>query len=147
MHLVIVGTTSIMLPTDFNLGRFCVWTLLWSRLLCQSRCDDVWTGGDVSELGVVGSPDVYISTITITTTIAYHPSVTPGDSIYTLQGCYGQGTDGSGGHPFGDEGSYTTPTIPSDQLTVEACVNACGALTPSNEGEDKYELAGVRNGK
>ncbi|KAI0385065.1 hypothetical protein F5Y04DRAFT_204708 [Hypomontagnella monticulosa] len=135
-----------MFPTDFNLSRFCVWILLWSGLLRQSRCDDVWTGEDVTELGVLGSPDVYVSTITITTTIAYHPAVTPGDSIYTLQGCYSQGTDGSG-HPFGDEGSYTTPTtIPSDQLTVEACVNACGSLSPPNGDADKYQLAGVGNG-
>ncbi|KAI2619561.1 hypothetical protein GGR54DRAFT_647733 [Hypoxylon sp. NC1633] len=141
-----VDTASKMYPTDFSSKRFCLQTLLWSGLLFKSRCENAGTGGDKSELGVLGSPAVHVSTITITTTIAYRPTLAPGDSTYSLLGCYRYGSDGSGGgHPFGERG-YTTPAIPPDKLTVNACFDGCASLRLLSESPDDYGFVGIRDG-
>ncbi|KAI1141191.1 hypothetical protein F5Y05DRAFT_301908 [Hypoxylon sp. FL0543] len=138
-----------MFPGDFSWKRLCTQTLVWSGLLFTSRCDDTWTeGGDVSEVGVLGSPVEVVSTITVTTMIAYNPTLAPGDSTYSLEGCYSHDTD-TGGHPFGQGqgwGYDTPPTVPLDELTIVACVNGCTALKPVGQILGHYQYIGLWNG-
>ncbi|KAI0172861.1 hypothetical protein GGR52DRAFT_425117 [Hypoxylon sp. FL1284] len=144
-----VYTAPIMFPIDFRSRHFCLQALLWSGLLFESRCDSVRMEGDRSELGVLGSPAVEYMTITITTTIAYRPTMAPGDSAYSLLGCYGhRAGDGRGGHPFGQEEDYTyaSPIIPPNRLTLHSCLEGCTALRSPDESLDQYEYVGLMNG-
>ncbi|KAI1778897.1 hypothetical protein F4818DRAFT_455145 [Hypoxylon cercidicola] len=129
-----------MFPIEFSSKRFCLRTLLWSGLLFESRCDSMWMEGHTSELGMLGSPVVDYLTITITTTIAYKPTLAPGDSTYSLLGCYGLD---SGRHPFEHKEGYASPTIPPDKFTIGACLEECAVL---KESSDHYEYAGLMNG-
>ncbi|KAI1760728.1 hypothetical protein GGR53DRAFT_63915 [Hypoxylon sp. FL1150] len=132
-----------MLPKEFSSTRFCLRALLWSGLLFGSRCDDNSIEGDRTEMGMVGSPVEY-STITITTTIAYKPTLAPGDSTYSLFGCYGW--DSKGGHLLGQDEGYAIPIVPPGKMTVDACLEGCATLKPSLESSDHYEYAGLMNG-
>lgn len=105
--------------------------------------------GDKTEMGMLGSPVEHI-TVTITTTIAYKPKPTPtlapGDSIYSLLGCYGRGAgDSKGGHPFGNGEGYASPIIPPDKMTIDACLKRCAAMKP-RKSSGCYEYAGLMNG-
>ncbi|OTA92953.1 hypothetical protein M434DRAFT_396090 [Hypoxylon sp. CO27-5] len=140
-----------MVPADFSWKRFCIQTLVWSGLLFKLRCDDAWTEeGGTSELGVLGSPTEPVVIVTITTTIAYNPTLAPGDSTYSLVGCYSQeNTDSGGGHPFGHGqgwGYDTPPTVPLDKLTIGACVKGCLGLEPLGNAVGHYRYIGLRNG-
>ncbi|KAI1401605.1 hypothetical protein F4819DRAFT_316922 [Hypoxylon fuscum] len=137
-----------MFPTDFRSKRFCLQVLIWSRLFFTSRCDGNLMGGHTSELGVLGSPVVHLSTITITTTIAYNPTLAPGDSTYLLLGCYSQPDDNSrGGHPFGQGEDYTAPAVSPDELTIDACLDGCASLRLRNDASNDYIYAGLKNGR
>ncbi|KAI0113861.1 hypothetical protein F4776DRAFT_667023 [Hypoxylon sp. NC0597] len=140
-----------MVPADFSWKRFCIQTLVWSGLLFKLRCDDAWTEeGGTSELGVLGSPTEPVVILTITTTIAYNPTLAPGDSAYSLVGCYSQDNTGSGGgHPFGQGqgwGYDTPPTVPLDKLTIGDCVKGCLGLKPVGQVSDHFKYVGLRNG-
>ncbi|KAI2781279.1 hypothetical protein F4815DRAFT_444458 [Daldinia loculata] len=142
-----------IVSADFNFKRTCLQTLLWTGLLFQSRCDNEWTGGSTSELGILGPPIVHL-TITITTTIAYNPAAAPPDSMYSLLGCYGRGAGagaGAGnreGNLFGKEGDYVVlTTVPDDQFTIRACLEGCDELDPPKKTSDHYGLVGLSNGR
>ncbi|KAI1417394.1 hypothetical protein F5Y13DRAFT_84487 [Hypoxylon sp. FL1857] len=140
-----------MVPVDFSWKRICVQILVWSGLLFKSRCDDAWTEeGGASELGVLGSPVQMVTTVTVTTTIASNPTLAPGDSTYSLVGCYSQNnSDSGGGHPFGEGqgwGYDTPPTVPLDKLTTAACVKGCMALRPVEEILDNFKYMGLWDG-
>ncbi|KAI0845858.1 hypothetical protein F5Y00DRAFT_265192 [Daldinia vernicosa] len=133
-----------------NFKRTCLQTLLWSGLLFQSSCDSEWTGGSTSELGILGPPILHISTITITTTIAYNPAAAPPDSMYSLLGCYsrGQGPGNPKGNLFGKEGDYVVlAALPDGQLTIRACLEGCDELDPPKKTADHYGLVGLSNGR
>ncbi|OTB15455.1 hypothetical protein K445DRAFT_318300 [Daldinia sp. EC12] len=138
---------STIFSTNLNFKRTWLQTLLWARLPFQSRCDNEWTGGSTSELGILGSPIPHISTITITTTLAYNPTLTPKDSMYSLLGCYSRGAGPPGANLFGEEDDYVVPTkVPPDKLTISACLEACTSLDPLKKTSDHYELVGLSNG-
>ncbi|KAI1798722.1 hypothetical protein F4811DRAFT_165154 [Daldinia bambusicola] len=139
---------STMLSTNFNFKRTWLQALFWTRLLFQSLCDNnVWTGGSTSELGIFGSPALHISTITITTTLAYNPAIAPQDSMFSLLGCYSRGAGPPGGNLFGTDDDYVIPTkVPPDKLTISACLEACTALDPPKKTSDHYGLVGLSNG-
>ncbi|KAI0112979.1 hypothetical protein F4814DRAFT_449427 [Daldinia grandis] len=137
-----------IVSTDFNFKRTCLQTLLWSGLLFQSRCDNEWAGGSTSELGVLGSPIIHTSTITLTTTIAYNPAAAPPDSMYSLLGCYGLDTGDPEGNLFGKDGDYVVPAaVPDGQLTIRACLEGCDNLVPLKKSSDHYRLVGLSNGR
>ncbi|KAI8627001.1 hypothetical protein F5Y19DRAFT_487286 [Xylariaceae sp. FL1651] len=86
------------------------------------------------------------STITITTTIAYKPSLIPGDSKYTLIGCYSQPT-GNGGRIFGaDEHDACSDKVPPDNLTIDGCLEGCGSSPQPSNRTKLYIYVGLING-
>ncbi|TGJ78168.1 hypothetical protein E0Z10_g10596 [Xylaria hypoxylon] len=127
-----------MFRSDFIAKRFCLWTLIWSGFPGQARTD----------LLVIGTPPgrTVKSTITITTTITYKPSLVPGNSQYTLVGCYGQlHTDG--GHIFGpDDYDVCLDKVASGNLTIDGCLRGCGSAAPPKNETETYVYAGLRNG-
>ncbi|KAI1472411.1 uncharacterized protein F4812DRAFT_11945 [Daldinia caldariorum] len=139
---------STTLSTASNFKRTWLQVFLWTRLLFQSLCDNVWTGGSTSELGIFGSPAFHVSTITITTTLAYNPSLAPQGSMFSLLGCYSRGAGSPEGNLFGKDGDdYAVPTkVPPDKLTISACLEACTALIPPKKTSDHYGLVGLSNG-
>ncbi|KAI1379132.1 hypothetical protein F4677DRAFT_359081 [Hypoxylon crocopeplum] len=135
-----------MFATDFSSKRLCLRALLWGGLLFKAQCGNAREGGSRSELGVLGSPVGPFGTVTVTTTIAYKPTLAPGDSTYSLLGCY-SGISG-GGPPFGRGGSHTIPaTVPLDKLTISACLDACASLRLLHGSPDDYGIVGLRNGR
>ncbi|KAI5860658.1 hypothetical protein GGS23DRAFT_219029 [Durotheca rogersii] len=121
---------------------------LWSALLFTSRCDEIATGIHTSELGFLGSPTVQLPTVTITTTLAYKPTLAPGNSVYSLLGCYSCGSSGSGdGAPFGP-GPRTTAVVGSPyKFTAGACLEMCASLSaPDWKASKHYAYAGLRSG-
>ncbi|KAI0010452.1 hypothetical protein F4779DRAFT_307277 [Xylariaceae sp. FL0662B] len=133
-----------MTPLDFRSKRFRLRALLWSGLLFGSQCEYTWTGGSTSEVLVLGSPVIHIPTITITTTIAYRPTLVPGDAKYTLLGCYSQPGGNSGGCALSQE--ISPETVSERNLTIGACLEGCASLTPPNKTSEYYAYVGLRNG-
>jgi hypothetical protein len=142
---------------DFSTKQLCLRVLLWSGLLFPSRCDDVPpTGQTKTELLVIGAPlpvptstttSTSTSTVTITTTIAYKPSLIPGDSQYTLLGCY-RYPAGKGPGIFGsDVYDACSDKVQPDNLTIDGCLGGCGSATPPSNGTTLYVYAGLRNGR
>ncbi|KAF3019737.1 hypothetical protein E8E14_009875 [Neopestalotiopsis sp. 37M] len=89
------------------------------------------------------------TTRTTTVTIAYKPTLVPGDVKYDLLGCYGQsGLDGAGGHPFGKESDFASPSsVNTTELTVYSCLQGCFALSPPKGGSaDHFKYTGMKNG-
>ncbi|CAJ2503444.1 Uu.00g108380.m01.CDS01 [Anthostomella pinea] len=134
----------------FSAKRFCLQALLWSGLLfAPGRCDggnEASIEGAHNELLVIGTPVAHLSTITITTTIAYKPTLIPGAAAYSLLGCYGQ-PDDTGGHVFGADEHYACPdTVPAAKLTIQACLEGCSSLPVPSNGSEHYTYAGLRNG-
>ncbi|RYP89718.1 hypothetical protein DL770_004159 [Monosporascus sp. CRB-9-2] len=135
--------------SDFDAKRFCLRSLRWSGLLLLgSRTEATASSGDplvgTEPPLMLGSPTVRYATRTVTVTIAYKPTLMPGDATYTLLGCYGEsGT----GHAFGQEGRYAVPgEIPADNLTILACFQGCAGLKPPNGSLGQYAYVGVQNG-
>ncbi|RYO75006.1 hypothetical protein DL766_008179 [Monosporascus sp. MC13-8B] len=79
---------------------------------------------------MLGSPTLRYATRTVTLTIAYKPTLMPGDVTYTLLGCYGEP---STGHAFGQEGQYAVPgELPAENVTIMTCFQGCADLKPPN---------------
>ncbi|KAI1328206.1 hypothetical protein F5Y16DRAFT_162390 [Xylariaceae sp. FL0255] len=142
-----------MFLSDFDAKRIHLQALAWSGLLfILSRADDEPGSYTTSEVLVLGAPSgltttsTWTSTITITTTISYSLTIAPGDSNYTLLGCYSQPT-GNGGEVFGPDGyDACSDMVPSENLTVDSCLEGCGSLAPPNNASEVYTYAGLRNG-
>ncbi|KAI1258985.1 hypothetical protein F5Y18DRAFT_321900 [Xylariaceae sp. FL1019] len=141
-----------MFPSNLTTKRLWYQSLIWSGLLFGSRCDDTPpAGGTESDLLVIGSPTLtttstITSTITITTTIAYSPTLAPGNSNYTVIGCYAQPTS-NGGHIFGT-GEYDacSDKVPPENLTIDGCLDGCASLTPKDSKNGLYTYVGLKNG-
>ncbi|KAF2970516.1 hypothetical protein GQX73_g3022 [Xylaria multiplex] len=115
-----------MSPFDSSAKWLCLWTLMWGGFLARATTE------------LLGTPSVPTikSTITITTTVTYKPSLLPGNSQYTLVGCYSQpSTDG--GHIFGpDDYDASLYNIAPGNLTVDGCLGSCRSeAAPKNETE------------
>jgi len=157
---------SISLLPDISAKKKRKWlgVLLWSSFLFSGLlCDDapgppppVTAAGDQDQ--ALTSTATKTSTITITTTIAYKPSLIPGNSDYTLLGCYSQptGTGKGGGSIF--VSSEQDAGVPADNLTISGCLEGCASASEKgNDGKgndkdkDKYSIpyiyAGLRNGR
>ncbi|KAI8966451.1 hypothetical protein F5Y11DRAFT_354335 [Daldinia sp. FL1419] len=141
---------STMVSAEINYRKDFLKTLLWSGLLFHASCDNEWAGGSTSELGMLGPPPtpvVHVSTVTVTTTIAYNPAATPTGSLYSLLGCYSR-PPGDEGSIFGKEGGSTVPVkVPLDKLTVRACLEGCADQHPPKKTTEHYGFVGVSNGR
>ncbi|KAK5627067.1 hypothetical protein RRF57_002782 [Xylaria bambusicola] len=123
--------------------RLYLWMLIWIGLPAQAK----------TEILVIGTPiipttSVLTSTITLTTTVEYRPSLIPGNSQYTLVGCYSS-LPKDGGHIFGpDDYDAVSEDKPlRGNLTIDSCLQGCGsAVSPKVEAET-YIYAGLRNGR
>ncbi|KAI1120796.1 hypothetical protein F5Y10DRAFT_283008 [Nemania abortiva] len=133
-----------MFLSEFSTKHICLRTLLWSGLVFSSLCSDEPPGPTTSELGVVGPPPAstttLTSTITVTKTLGYVPSLIPGNSQYGLVGCYSPPSS-DGGYIFGanDHNASSSPT-------VDDCLKSCGSAAPPSKGTELYMYAGLRNG-
>jgi hypothetical protein len=139
--------------SDFNI-RLHFRTLLWGSLLFTSHSQAAAAGTStrctLTSLVVVGTPIQHAPlTRTVTVTVAYKPTLSPGDSSYKLVGCYGQtGLDGKGAHPFGTEKDFASPTTVDERnLTVGACLNGCNSLKPPNGTIEHFPYVGLKNGR
>ncbi|KAK8102725.1 hypothetical protein PG984_015871 [Apiospora sp. TS-2023a] len=108
------------------------------------------SGVSTSEVLEVGPPPTkhYVGTVTrtVTITIAYKPTLAPGDPTYSLLGCYGH-TGFEGVHPFGKEQDYASPpSLDAKNVTVAACLEGCAKLPSPNKGIEQFMYAGLRNG-
>lgn len=88
------------------------------------------------------------TTRTTTVTVEYKPTLVPGDAKYDLLGCYGHsGLDGSGGHPFGKESDFASPSsVNTTELTAYSCLQGCFGLAPPKGSADHFKHAGMKNG-
>ncbi|KAK7917179.1 hypothetical protein PG985_010787 [Apiospora marii] len=107
-------------------------------------------GVSTSEILEIGPPptkhDVGTVTRTVTITIAYKPTLAPGDPTYSLLGCYGH-TGFEGVHPFGKEQDYASPpSLDAKNVTVAACLEGCGKLPSPNKTAGQFIYAGLKNG-
>ncbi|KAI1178893.1 hypothetical protein F4777DRAFT_39743 [Nemania sp. FL0916] len=141
-----------MRTTDFNAQRFWTAALLWSGLFCHSLCDDAPPGVTETELLILGSPPAHestetlTSTVTVTQTIAYKPTLVPGNSQYTLLGCYAQ-SSGDGGHVFGPDGlDVKSNNVGPDNLTTDGCLRGCRSAAPPSDEKGVYVYAGLQDG-
>ncbi|KAK9774616.1 hypothetical protein SCAR479_08701 [Seiridium cardinale] len=136
------------LPDDFRTKRFCLQAMLWSGLLltAHTRQTTSAVGAPVKRDGPVKRDD--FTTRTVTLSIAYKPTLAPGDANYELLGCYGHtGLDAAGAHPFGKEADFASPSsVNATKLTVYACLDGCMRLSPPNGSGDHFRYAGVKNG-
>ena len=68
------------------------------------------------------------------------PIFVPGDSTWTLLGCYNELPANSSARALGITGSYISPVLSSpDALTVPGCLDGCGvALSPNGAGAYPY---------
>ncbi|KAI3340999.1 hypothetical protein F4824DRAFT_361344 [Ustulina deusta] len=127
---------------NFSAKRLCLLTLMWSGLPVQAK----------TELLVLGTPavpsSILTSTITITTTVSYQPSLIPGNSQYTLVGCYSP-LSRDRGHIFGPD-DYNAcsddKVTPPSNLTIDSCLRGCSLATPPRDGIETYIYTGLRNG-
>ncbi|KAI1299747.1 hypothetical protein F5Y03DRAFT_247009 [Xylaria venustula] len=125
----------------FSARGLYIWTLLWNGIRVQAE----------TELLVLGTPPiptpVLTSTLTITTTVAYEPSLVPGNSHYTLVGCYSP-LSPDRGRIFGpdDYDALSDNKIKPGNLTVDSCLQSCGSAIPPKEGKESYIYSGLRNG-
>ncbi|KAI0522135.1 hypothetical protein F5B22DRAFT_460751 [Xylaria bambusicola] len=127
---------------EFSARRLCLWVLIWVGLPVQGK----------AEILVIGTPaipgtSILTSTITLTTTVEYRPSLVPGNSQYTLVGCYSPPSK-DGEHIFGPE-DYDA--ISEDKplrgnLTIDSCLQGCGSAMPPKKEAQTYIYAGLRNG-
>ncbi|KAH9905276.1 hypothetical protein F4778DRAFT_779623 [Xylariomycetidae sp. FL2044] len=135
---------------DFDTKRFCLQALLWSGLLFVGSKCEVVEAVSRSEVLALGPPTTMpLPTITITTTIAYKPTLIPGDPTYTLLGCYSPpgGADDSGAHAFGPEGTYKVPeAVHPENMTIPACLAGCERLPPPDTNCEHYPYVGLWNG-
>ncbi|KAJ2972063.1 hypothetical protein NUW58_g9261 [Xylaria curta] len=134
----------------FGAGRIYLRVLLWGVLFHGLLCDDAFPGQTGTELLALGTPPVpgsiVTSRITITTTVTYRPSLIPGNSQYTLVGCYSE-PSGDEGQIFGsDEFDVYLDKAPPAKLTMEGCLQSCGSAAPPSSRADHYAYAGLRNG-
>ncbi|KAI1820074.1 hypothetical protein F4861DRAFT_90625 [Xylaria intraflava] len=139
-----------MLLSGVSAKNLCLWATLSSRLLFGSLCEDVLSGQTESELLLLGRPtalsSMTMSTITVTTSIEYKPSLIPGNSQYTLVGCYSQ-PPGDGEPIFGaGEHNACSEHAHPNNLTIGDCLGACGSATSPGNGTELYTYAGLRNG-
>ncbi|KAK8073714.1 hypothetical protein PG994_004613 [Apiospora phragmitis] len=108
-------------------------------------------GVSTSEVLEIGPPpttrhDDTIVTRTVTITIAYKPILAPGDSTYSLLGCYGH-TGFEGIHPFGQERDYASPpSLEAKNITVAACLDGCAKLPSPNKTAGQFVYVGLENG-
>ncbi|KAI0130269.1 hypothetical protein BJ170DRAFT_308376 [Xylariales sp. AK1849] len=139
-----------MIKTDLDIIRFCLQGVFWSGLLFTSSLSQTTTSGaSLTELLVVSSLNKNdLATRTVTITIAYKPSIFPGNGRYLLAGCYGHtGLDGQGLHPFGKEDNYASPSsVDAKNLTVPACLDGCSSLKLPNRTTTQFTYVGLKNG-
>jgi hypothetical protein len=141
------------LLSDFKIKRLCFQSMLWSGLVSTALSQTTATttsSNTLTELVVVGSPVKHnLHTRTVTVSIAHKPTLVPGDSNYTLVGCYGNtGIDGEGGHPFGTEKDFASPSsVNGKNLTTAHCLEGCNSLNPPNGKTEHFPYAGVKNGR
>ncbi|KAI1433541.1 hypothetical protein GGR50DRAFT_494128 [Xylaria sp. CBS 124048] len=138
-----------MLPSGFGARSLCLRAILMTGWFLGSLCENAPRGETTSALLVIGTPapttSVTISTFTVTTTIAYKPSLIPGDSQYTLVGCYSQAT-GIEGRVFGPDGHNAYPKGSPKNITIRHCLGACGSAPPPINTTAHFLYAGMRNG-
>lgn len=117
--------------------------LVWSAMLLTSH--------GLRTTTVVGAPVKRdgLPTRTVTVDVAYKSTLAPGYDNYNLLGCYNNtGLDGRGGHPFGKQEDYASPsTLDGSKLTISACLNGCYSLKPTQKDNGYFAFAGLRNGR
>ncbi|KAI1276404.1 hypothetical protein F5Y07DRAFT_389180 [Xylaria sp. FL0933] len=122
-----------------SVKRLCLWTLIWGGLPVQA----------MTQLLVIGTPSVptLTSTITLTTTVTYKPSLIPGNPQYTLLGCYSP-ISSDRDHIFGDDdyNALLDDKVTSGNLTIDSCLRGCGSAKPAENGKEGYVYAGLRSG-
>ncbi|KAI8953321.1 hypothetical protein F4801DRAFT_129123 [Xylaria longipes] len=129
---------------DSSAKQTCLKALLGSGLFLSS-CD----GASLVQntVGIISTPfSTLTSTITITTTILYRPSLVPGNSQYTLVGCYSQPSGDTERIFRSDEYDVYLDKGPPGEDTVEDCFRSCGSTSPLSNRPEHYLYAGVRNG-
>jgi hypothetical protein len=153
---------SISLLPDISAKKKRKWlgVLLWGVFLfSRSLCDDVLgppppppvtAAGDQDQALTSTATATKTSTITVTTTMAYKPSLIPGNSDYTFLGCYSQPTEKGKGGVFAS--SQHDVGLPADNLTISRCLESCASASEKGKGKDKdltssYIYAGLRNGR
>ncbi|KAK8071030.1 hypothetical protein PG997_011233 [Apiospora hydei] len=107
-------------------------------------------GVSTSEVLEIGPPptkhEKSTVTRTVTLTMAYKPTLAPGDSTYTLLGCYGH-TGFEGVHPFGKEKDYASPpSLDAKNVSVAACLDGCAKLPSPNKTAGQFAYVGLKNG-
>jgi hypothetical protein len=131
------------LPWGFSRNPPWFRAVFWGVLLYPSH--GLWT------TSIVGAPVKRdgLSTRTVTLSNAHKTTLAPGDTHYNLVGCYGNtGLDGRGGHPFGQDKDYASPSsVDSNGLTPYTCLSGCYSLKPSHKDKDHFVFAGLRNGR
>ncbi|KAI0805174.1 hypothetical protein GGR55DRAFT_301040 [Xylaria sp. FL0064] len=124
---------------DFSVKRLCLWSLIWGGIPAQA----------MTQLLVIGTPSVptLTSTITLTTTVTYKPSLIPGNPQYTLVGCYSP-ISGDREQIFGpdDYNALLDDKVTPGNLTTDNCLRGCGSAKPAQNGNEGYVYAGLRNG-
>ncbi|KAI1349717.1 hypothetical protein F5Y01DRAFT_288387 [Xylaria sp. FL0043] len=122
-----------------SVKRLCLWTLIWGGLPAQA----------MTQLLVIGTPSIptLTSTITLTTTVTYKPSLIPGNPQYTLVGCYGP-ISSDEDHMFGpdDYNALLDDKVTPGNLTIDSCLRGCGSAKPAESGKEGYAYAGLRSG-
>ncbi|KAK7946685.1 uncharacterized protein PG986_011006 [Apiospora aurea] len=107
-------------------------------------------GVSTSEVLEVGPPptkhEKSTVTRTVTLTMAYKPTLAPGDSTYSLLGCYGH-TGFEGVHPFGKEKDYASPpSLDAKNVSVAACLDGCAKLPSPDKKAGQFAYVGLKNG-
>ncbi|KAK8024179.1 transmembrane receptor [Apiospora rasikravindrae] len=107
-------------------------------------------GVSTSEVLEIGPPSTTHEkstvTRTVTLTVAYKPTLAPGDSTYSLLGCYGH-TGFEGVHPFGKERDYASPPLlDAKNVSVAACLDGCAKLPSPNKTAAQFAYVGLKNG-
>ncbi|KAI0390487.1 hypothetical protein F5Y17DRAFT_461748, partial [Xylariaceae sp. FL0594] len=127
-------------------GTLLLWTaLLFFFFISGSLCDDAPSPPPPPPVVTAALSETQTSartsTITITTKIAYKPSMIAGTPDYTLLGCYAYS------HPT-ETGlgvfAATEHDVPAEKLTVTGCLEGCAPA--ARKGKKGFSYAGVRNG-
>lgn len=144
--------SSIMLLPISKSTRQFLSRILWCGTLfaTSGRCATDAADFPTSEVLIIATPvRPNLVTRTVTITIAYKPTLAPGDSSYGLCGCYGHtGIDQRGGHPFGTEQDYATPSsVDLAKLTVASCLDGCATMPREPNTNDRFDFAGLKNGR
>ncbi|KAI0437335.1 hypothetical protein F4803DRAFT_539264 [Xylaria telfairii] len=134
-----------MSPSDFNVKQAYPKALLCSGLFFSSLCDGASLVQKTLDTAFT-SIATLTSTITITTTIAYRPSLIPRGRHYTFVGCYSQPSR-DGERIFGSDGYDTNmDKVSPGEDTIEGCFRSCGWTAPLTNRPEHYLYAELQNG-